>query len=86
MNNPSSSLELFAHALLLSEREGVATPGVTKARAPRIGAEMLFGKTEGFAIEAEVLEAYGKWTYGHLRFWIGGVSIGDFDDTSDAQE
>src|SRR5260370_38258232 len=44
---------------------------------------MLFGNPDVFAIEAELLEIYGKWTYGKLRFWVGGSAIGDFDDTSD---
>src|SRR4051812_13231201 len=44
---------------------------------------MRFGSPDSFAIEAELLELYGKWTYGKLRFWVGGVAIGDFDDTSD---
>ena len=44
---------------------------------------MLFGNVNSFAIEAELLELYGKWTYAKLRFWIGGQGIGDFNDTSD---
>jgi hypothetical protein len=44
---------------------------------------MLFGNPNVFAIEAELLEVYGKWKYGRLRFWIGGNMIGDWDDTSD---
>lgn len=44
---------------------------------------MLFGSHDSFGIEAELGEVYGKWTYGRLRFWVGGVSIGDFDDTAD---
>lgn len=44
---------------------------------------MLFGEIATFAIEAEFIEAYEKWTYGRLRFWIDGAPIGDFDDTSD---
>ena len=44
---------------------------------------MLFGNVDLFAIEAELLELYGKWTYASLRFWAGGQGIGDFSDTSD---
>jgi hypothetical protein len=44
---------------------------------------MLFGDAGAFAIEAEFTEVDGKWTYGRLRFWLAGVPIGDFDDTSD---
>jgi hypothetical protein len=44
---------------------------------------MLFGERDGFGIDAEFLEVYGKWTYGRLRFWVGGQAIGDLDDTSD---
>jgi len=47
------------------------------------GSDMLFGSSDNFAIEAESLEVYGKWTYGKLRFWVNGIPIGDFDDTSD---
>jgi hypothetical protein len=44
---------------------------------------MLFGSQEAFAIDAYLLEIYGEWTYGRLRFWTSGIPIGDFDDTSD---
>src|SRR4051812_9772628 len=44
---------------------------------------MLAGHRNSFAIEAELIEIYGKWIYGKLRFWVAGASIGDFDDTSD---
>lgn len=44
---------------------------------------MLFGNIHSLAIEAELLEIYGKWTYARLRFWVGGQDIGDFSDTSD---
>jgi hypothetical protein len=44
---------------------------------------MLAGHPSSFAIEAELLELHGKWTFGKLRFWVAGVPIGDFDDTSD---
>lgn len=44
---------------------------------------MVFGSTATFAIEPELVEIFGKWTYGRLRFWIGGVPSGDFEDTSD---
>lgn len=44
---------------------------------------MIFGNHETFAIEAEVKEPYGKWIYGNLRMWIGGVVIGNYDDASD---
>jgi len=44
---------------------------------------MLFGNIHSLAIEAELLEIYGKWTYASLRFWVGGQEIGDFSDTSD---
>src|SRR5262249_35560197 len=45
--------------------------------------DMIAGHPESFGIEAELLEIHGKWTYGRLRFWVGGVEVGDFDDTSD---
>jgi hypothetical protein len=48
-----------------------------------IVSSMLFGDKDTFAIEAEMLEIYDKWTYGRLRFWIGGRPVGDFEDTSD---
>lgn len=44
---------------------------------------MLFGDVATFAVEAEFVEVYEKWTYGRLRFWLNGVPVGDFDDTSD---
>lgn len=44
---------------------------------------MMFGNRDVFAVEAEFLEIHGKWIYGKLRLWIGGASIGDFEDTSD---
>lgn len=44
---------------------------------------MIAGHPESFGIEAELLEIHGKWTYGRLRFWVGGVEVGDFDNTSD---
>jgi hypothetical protein len=44
---------------------------------------MIFGETSGFGIEAEFLEVSGKWTFGHLRFWLQSVALGDFEDTSD---
>lgn len=44
---------------------------------------MVFGAPDLFAIEAEVSEVHGKWTYGRLRFWVGGRGIGDWDETSD---
>lgn len=43
----------------------------------------LFGDRATFAVEAQFQEIYGKWIYGSLRFWIAGISIGDFEDTSD---
>ncbi len=45
--------------------------------------KMLFGSSSNFAIEAQFVEVYGKWTYGRLRFWVNGVALGDFDDTAD---
>lgn len=44
---------------------------------------MLFGSARIFAIEAELLEIHGQWTYGRLRSWVNGVPLGDFEDTSD---
>ncbi|HEX8171952.1 MAG TPA: Imm42 family immunity protein [Thermoanaerobaculia bacterium] len=44
---------------------------------------MIFGDTQTFAIEAELETRSGKFELGHLRFWIGGVAVGDYDDTSD---
>jgi Immunity protein 42 len=44
---------------------------------------MIFGNFEKFALEAEILKDSGTWTYGKLRFWINGISIGDFEDCSD---
>jgi hypothetical protein len=43
----------------------------------------IFGQQASFAIEAEFTGAEDKWRFGHLRFWIGGSPIGDFDETSD---
>lgn len=43
---------------------------------------MIFGNPEVFAIEAMTLEGFGKWSNGRLKFWVGGHSIGDWDDTS----
>lgn len=43
----------------------------------------MFGDIATFAVEAEFVELYGKRTYGRLRFWLNGVPVGDFDDTSD---
>lgn len=52
--------------------------------SPRAAVDaLLFGRTSCFAIEAELLEVHGKWTHGRLRFWVNGVPLGDFDDTSD---
>lgn len=44
---------------------------------------MLFGSKETFAIEAEVLEIHGEWTYGHLVFWIASRPVGDANDVAD---
>jgi len=44
---------------------------------------MFFGDREFFAIEAELQEIHEKWTYGHLRIWVGGQPFGDVEDTSD---
>jgi hypothetical protein len=44
---------------------------------------MIFGQTSQVAIEAEALRTTGKWLYGHLRFWVGGQALGDFEDSSD---
>jgi hypothetical protein len=44
---------------------------------------MIFGMLATFAIEAELREVSGKWTFGRLRFWIGGLPIGDFEETCD---
>jgi hypothetical protein len=44
---------------------------------------MNFGSPSSFAIEAVLMEIYGTWTYGHVRFWVGGTPIGDFDDSAD---
>jgi hypothetical protein len=44
---------------------------------------MIFGKQSNFAVEAETLRQSGKWLFGHLRFWVAGNAIGDFEDTSD---
>jgi hypothetical protein len=44
---------------------------------------MLFGKQEDFAIEAQVEGLHGKWLFGRLRLYVGGESLGRFDETSD---
>lgn len=45
--------------------------------------ELQFGTYNRFSIEAEPLGIHDKWSFGRLRFWVGGVPIGDFNDTSD---
>lgn len=44
---------------------------------------MQFGRSDQFSIETSLMEIHGKWIYGHLRLHLGGISVGDFDDTSD---
>ena len=44
---------------------------------------MNFGYPSSFALEAVLLEIYGTWTYGHVRFWVGGAPIGNFNDSAD---
>jgi len=44
---------------------------------------MIFGDKTTFAIEAVLEGIDDRWFFGHLRFWVDGVAIGDFDDSSD---
>lgn len=44
---------------------------------------MIFGNASQLAIEAKIIGAEGKWIFGHLRFWVAGNALGDFEDTSD---
>lgn len=44
---------------------------------------MIFGQPEEFAIEAEVSDRDGKWLFGHLGFFVGGLSVGEMTQTSD---
>jgi hypothetical protein len=45
--------------------------------------EMKFGNISEFAIEADLIGIHSKWIYGHLRFYVAGKPIGDFEDSSD---
>lgn len=44
---------------------------------------MKLGNTSEFAIEADLIGIHSKWIYGHLRFYVAGKPIGDFEDSSD---
>jgi len=43
----------------------------------------VFGSLGEFAIEADHMRSSGKWIFGHLRFWVGGNCVGDYEDSSD---
>ncbi|MDP3279190.1 MAG: Imm42 family immunity protein [Deltaproteobacteria bacterium] len=44
---------------------------------------MIAGNRERFAIEAEIEECIDGFTLGHLRFWICGRAVGDWEDSVD---
>lgn len=42
---------------------------------------MIIGSLKSFAIECEIVEWVDTtWVFGHLRFWLGGSPIGDWED------
>lgn len=44
---------------------------------------MIAGMRERFAIEAEVEEHIDGFVLGHVRFWIGGRAVGNWEDSVD---
>src|SRR5687767_9670127 len=45
--------------------------------------QLLAGRHERFAIEAEIEEEVDGWVLGHFRFWLCGRSVGNWSDTAD---
>lgn len=40
------------------------------------------GNPDSFAIECEVINVKDKdWVFGHFRFWLQGIAVGDWDDS-----
>jgi Immunity protein 42 len=44
---------------------------------------MMAGNRERFGIEAEPEEVSGGWILGHFRFWLHGMPVGDWSDSTD---
>lgn len=44
---------------------------------------MIFGLVDQFAVEANFVERYEKFLYGNLRLWVGGLSVGNYEDSMD---
>lgn len=44
---------------------------------------MMFGERARFAVEAECRDVDGRWVFGGLRFWVAGLAVGDWDDSSE---
>jgi hypothetical protein len=44
---------------------------------------ILVGQPERFAIEAEPELPAGDWIYGRFRFWLGGLPVGNWEDSAD---
>lgn len=44
---------------------------------------MIFGSIDQFAVEAKFVEHYDKFVYGNLKLWVGGSSVGNFEDSMD---
>ena len=44
---------------------------------------MHIGDKARFAIEAEVTRIHDGWIFGHIRFWICGKAVGNWEDEAD---
>lgn len=44
---------------------------------------MVVGHLDDFAIEWEIVESVDTWLLGHIRFWVQGQELGDWDDLAD---
>lgn len=47
------------------------------------GKNMVVGHPDDFAIEWEIVKSVDEWVLGHIRFWVQGKEVGDWDDLVD---